>query len=171
MNQNEPRKNTNTAPAGDQAGNPFADMPVIFSYTRAQALEDGVLVDLTEWARETGFRIPVACTADVWHRYVTPPHGTRELGQSERGRAHDVLWMLFVAIKRHSAHRRAEGSGQARGIDNGRADDAGRCDDRLMYEVIFLQAPNRHETVQLKSICGPGDHGEPVLTILLPHED
>ncbi len=33
--------------------NPFEDAPVIFSYTRAQAIEYGVLVDLTEWAKET----------------------------------------------------------------------------------------------------------------------
>jgi hypothetical protein len=32
------------------AGNPFDDMPVIFSYTRKQAIEDGVLVDLSAWA-------------------------------------------------------------------------------------------------------------------------
>lgn len=139
--------------------NPFADMPVIFSYTRAQAIEDGVLVDLTEWAKETGFKIPVACTSEVWHRYITPPFGTRELGQSERGRGHDVLWMLFVAIQRQSAHKRAEGNGHA------------QSDDRLFYEVVFLQSPNRHETIKLKSICGPGDHREPVLTIMLPNED
>jgi len=139
--------------------NPFADAPVIFSYTRAQAIEDGVLVDLTEWSKETGFKIPVACTSEVWHRYITPPAGTRELGQSERGRAHDVLWMLFVAIQRQSAHKRAEGNGHA------------RSNDQLLYEVIFLQAPNRHETVKLKGHCGPGDHGEPVLTIMLPNED
>lgn len=159
MKNNEHNKKTNSVPASETAGNPFADAPVIFSYTRAQAIEDGVLVDLTEWAKETGFRIPVACTAEVWHRYITPPTSTRELGQSERGRAHDVLWMLFVAIKRQSAHDKSE--------DNGHA----RSDDRLFYEMIFLQAPNRQETVKLKSICGPGDHAEPVLTIMLPHED
>lgn len=143
----------------EETKNPFAEMPVIFSYSRAQAIEDGVFVDLTEWAKEAGFKIPVACTSGVWHRYITPPAGTRELGQSERGRAHDVLWMLFVAIKRQSAHNKAEGNGHARG------------DDRLFYEVIFLQAPNRHETAKLKSICGPGDNGEPVLTIMMPDED
>lgn len=143
----------------EETKNPFADMPVIYSYTRAQAIEDGVLVDLTEWARETGFRIPVACTSEVWHRYISPPAGTRELGQSERGRAHDVLWMLFIAIKRQSAHNKAEGNGHP------------RSNDRLTYEVVFLLAPNRHETVKLKSICGPGDNGEPVLTIMLPFED
>ena len=78
--------------------NPFEDAPVIFSYTRAQAIEDGVLVDLTAWARETGFKVPVACTATVWQGYIVPPQGTESLGQSERGRAHDLLWMLFVAV-------------------------------------------------------------------------
>ena len=29
--------------------------PTIYRYTRAQAIEDGVLIDLTEWASETGF--------------------------------------------------------------------------------------------------------------------
>ncbi len=65
--------------------NPFADAPVIFTYTRAQAIEDGVLVDLSEWAKETGFKIPVACTSEVWHSYITPPQGARELGQAEDG--------------------------------------------------------------------------------------
>ena len=79
--------------------NLFENAPVIFSYTRAQAIEDGVLVGLTEWAKETGFRIPIACTAAVWHQYIVPPEGTKELGQSERGRAHDLLWMLWHGIK------------------------------------------------------------------------
>ena len=127
--------------------NPFEDMPVIFSYTRKQAIEDGVLVDLTEWAKQTGFSIPVACTAAVWHQYVEPPEGTKELGQSERGRAHDALWMLHIAIKR------SQGG------------------DRLLYDVIFLNSKKQHETVKLKAICGPGDDGEPVLTIMEPGED
>jgi hypothetical protein len=64
--------------------NPFEDAPVIFSYTRAQAIEDGVLVDLTDWAKETGFKVPVACTAAVWNGYVVPPQGTESLGQMAR---------------------------------------------------------------------------------------
>ena len=39
---------------------------LISTYTRAQALADGVLVDITLWAREAGFTIPVAVTAAVW---------------------------------------------------------------------------------------------------------
>ena len=29
----------------------------------------------------------------------------------------------------------------------------------------------KRETVILKAVCGPGDSGEPVITILLPDED
>ena len=126
----------------------FDDAPVIYSYTRRQAIEDGVLIDLTEWAKQTGFSIPVACTAAVWNDYVVPPPGTEELGQSERGRAHDLLWMLWVAIRQKPA-----------------------SSDRLTYQVIFLNKHRKHETVTLKAICGPGDRGEPTMTILLQHED
>ncbi len=129
------------------ARNPFEGAPIIYRYTRAQAIQDGVLIDLTEWAKETGFKIPVACTSAVWQDYVEPPAATKELGQSIRGRVHDLLWMLYNKI-RCSAN--------------------GDC---LHFQVIFLQAPQRQETVKLKSICGPGDQSEPVLTIMLPDED
>jgi len=158
MNENKPTENSETQKRTSN-DNPFAGAPVVFSYTRAQALEDGVLVDLTEWAKETGFTIPVACTSAVWNGYVVPPEQTRKLGQSERGRGHDLLWMLFVAIKRQSAHGRANGNGRV------------HTNDQLLYEVLFLQAPNKHETVKLKAICGAGDNGEPVMTIMMPDED
>jgi hypothetical protein len=127
--------------------NPFEDAPVIFQYSRAQAIEDGVLIDMTEWAKELGFKVPVACTAAVWNGYLVPTDRTREIGQSERGRTHDLLWMLFNAIRKN-------GSG-----------------DTLLFEVMFLQTPHRRVIIKLKSVCGPGDHGEPVLTIMLPGED
>jgi len=130
-------------------GNPFEDAPVIFSYTRAQAIEDGVLVDLTAWAKETGFRVPVACTAAVWNGYVVPPQGAVSFGQSERGRGHDLLWMLYVAIK---ASRNAKR-------------------DQILYQVLFQKAPGKMEEVTLKAHFGPGDDGEPVVTIMLRNED
>ena len=45
---------------------------VIYSYTRAQAIEDGVLIDVTRMAQEAGFKYPVAITASVWHEYIVP---------------------------------------------------------------------------------------------------
>ena len=127
---------------------PFEGAPIIYSYSRKQAIEDGVLVDLTPWAKETGFTIPVACTAAVWHQYVEPPGDTKQLGQSERGRAHDLLWMLYVAIRKQP-----------------------EAADLLMFEVIFLNAAGKQETVSLKAICGPGDNSEPILTVLQLDED
>ena len=125
----------------------FEDAPVVFRYTRAQALEDGVLVDLTEWAKETGFVIPVACTSALWQGHIVPPERTRAGGQSERGRVHDLLWMLFNAIRR------------------------GPGGNEVHFKVSFLMSPNRQEVVRLKALCGPGDEGEPTITILYPEED
>ena len=39
---------------------------VIYAYTRAEAIADGVLIDVTETAKEVGFRLPVALTAAAW---------------------------------------------------------------------------------------------------------
>lgn len=127
--------------------NPFENAPVIFQYTRAQAIEDGVLVDLTVWAKEQGFRVPVACTAAVWDGCLVPAEAVRQLGQSEHGRTQDLLWMLLCAI---------------RGNDPS---------DTLLFDVLFLQVPDRSVTTRLKAVCGPGDRGEPVVTIMLPNED
>ena len=38
---------------------------VIYSYTREQALKDGVLVDVTQMEKEVGFIYPVAVTSGV----------------------------------------------------------------------------------------------------------
>ena len=43
----------------DQNNN-FSKEDVIFTYTRKQAIEDGVLIDVSEMAMEAGFRYPVA---------------------------------------------------------------------------------------------------------------
>ena len=40
--------------------------PVVHTYTRAEALADGVLVDAGLLAKEAGFRWPVALTAAAW---------------------------------------------------------------------------------------------------------
>jgi hypothetical protein len=117
----------------------WSDTKVISSYSRAQAIEDGVLVDLTDWARETGFTCPVAVTAALWGKIEAP----KRSNQDTRGRAHDVLYLMFVACKFAK-------SGQ----------------DELLYRV---KLGRRTETV--KVLCGPGDDGELVMTAMLPHED
>jgi hypothetical protein len=70
---------------------------VIFSYTRANALADGILVDATSTAKEAGLRYAVALTSSEWSQYVSVPDGVDD--QDESGRLWDVVWMLLHGIR------------------------------------------------------------------------
>ena len=63
------------------------DDVVIFSYTRAEAIADGVLIDVSEQAKQAGFCYPVAVTAGVWAECVAVPEGAA--GRDETGRLCD----------------------------------------------------------------------------------
>ncbi len=121
---------------------------VIFSYTRAQAIADGVLKDVSELAKEAGFSFPVAVTAGVWAECVAVPDGVE--GQDETGRLWDVLNMLRFEIARL-------------GADCERVDFA-----------VHVRNDNREgdpPLVHLYALCGPGDGGEPVITVMEIGED
>ena len=125
--------------------------PAISVYTRAQAIEDGVLAEVpAELAREAGFKFPVALTAGAWERCVTVPPGVE--GQDETGRLWDVLWMLRNGIRRSAGGERVDFSLYVRS----RQSHAELCE---------------RDRVELYALCGPGDAGEPVITVMLPGED
>ena len=46
----------------------FENADLIHQYTRADAIRDGALIDVSATAREAGFKFPVALTAAVWTR-------------------------------------------------------------------------------------------------------
>ena len=126
---------------------------VIHSYTRVQAIDDGYLVDVTETAKEAGFVWPVAITRAVWEDCVewSDEDSKRQTYQDLSGRLWDVLWMASFAI---------------------RSSKGGDC--QLLYELSRVPRGGRGHKARrttLKLITGPGDNGEPVVTILLPHED
>jgi hypothetical protein len=120
---------------------------IIYSYTRQQALEDGVLIDVTEQARKMNFRIPVAITDTLYNAYLFPPEGLEGFGQSIQGRLNDTLFMAFCAA------RNSKGA------------------DRVEFDVDFQMKPGPCDTARLIAVVGPGDAGEPVLTIMLPGDD
>lgn len=120
---------------------------LILSYSRAQAIADGVLVDVTAQARETGFRLHTVVTDNLFHGYVVPPHGLEGEGQSVEGRLHDALWMVLTAARKQPECSRVE------------------------TDVLFLMAPGRRERVRVIAVVGPGDEGEAVMTIMLPGDD
>ena len=120
---------------------------LIYSYSRAQAIADGVLIDVTDEAKAHGFKVPVAITDHLFHGYVEVPDGLETEAQSVTGRLHDLLTLAMIAA------RTSKGS------------------DRAYFKVAFLMAPSRTETVQVIAHIGPGDTAEPVLTIMLPEGD
>ena len=117
---------------------------VIFCYTRKQAIEDGVLVDVSKTAREAGFLWPFAMTAEVWNLIENIPR--RYSHEDIAGRLWDVLMVARASIR-----------------------SAQRQQDLIFFDVILHQ--DRGTKVRLKLHCGPGDKGEPVLTLMLPDQD
>ena len=75
---------------------------LIYSYTRAQALADGVLVDVSERAKRAGMKYPTACTAGVWALIdCLPENDTDTLaGIVADARLAEVLRAMLAAIRR-----------------------------------------------------------------------
>lgn len=121
--------------------------PIIFAYSRAQAIADGVLVDVAETAREAGINFHTALTSAVWQKYVSVPDGVE--GQDEQGQLWDILWMLRCAIQKEKQKEIS----------------------RIDFQLLVRNDNRQPEQVTLKALCGPGDQAEPVITVMLPHED
>lgn len=125
---------------------------MIYTYTRRQAIADGMLVDVTATAREAGVTFPVAMTAAAyadcveWNDEIESRKGGT--GNSVSGRLWDVVWMF-----RNQAAR-------------GR----GSVIDFELYRIPTEGRGTRARRVTLKAVCGPGDDAEPVITIMLPDE-
>lgn len=130
-----------------QVENPdsFGD-DVISVYTRQDAINDGVLVDVTETAKKMGFRYPVAVTNTVWGIIENIPPSKQGIEDVE-GRLWDVLWMSKVAIR------------------------TSRAEETSMIPFDVYLRSGRKKKFTFKIVCGPGDYAEPVLTIMLPYED
>lgn len=120
---------------------------LIAAYSRAQAIEDGTLVDVTEQAKQAGIKAPVALTRSVWDRYVEMSPAAKEAGNDEIGRLWDVIWMFRCAAVQ--APNAAE----------------------VRYKLHVVTDSVKPSLVELKGMIGPGDDGEAVITILLPEED
>ena len=131
----------------DNNTHPFG--PVIYSYTRAQAVADGFQIEVTKTAQEAGIKFPMFITRAVWDAYVAvPPEVT---GQDEAGRCWDVVWMTRFGIIRHR--------------QNG---------DRVPVALYVRNADNRPaRLVKLVAVCGPLDFDDPqpAITIMMPDED
>ena len=137
----------------NEPGNAAAFGPAISTYTRAQAIEDGILVDVSDTAREAGFTIPVAVTRSVWRRLVALPDGYRGF-QDERGRLWDVLWMARHYALRASDRDRVIMCVLVRGIRKDLRDSHRPA--RKHFPIVAI---------------GTGDEGRAAITIMFPEDD
>lgn len=126
---------------------------MIFSYSRAEAISDGVLVDVDAlhptMRREAGVLLPVAMTARVYEEVVEEHAAATAAGASRDGRLWDLLWMMRMAVRGY----RGQGS-------------------RLEFRMLaHLPEGAEAEEITLEVVVGPGDDLSPVLTVMWPDED
>ncbi|MBI2946011.1 MAG: hypothetical protein HYY23_00055 [Verrucomicrobia bacterium] len=121
---------------------------VIYSYTRAQAVADGVQVEVSKVATEAGIRFPVFLTRAAYDAYVTVPPGVT--CQDEAGRLWDIMTMLRLAISK-----------------------AKPSQERLPFALYVRNDNNARRLVKLIAICGALDIDDPqaAVTVMLPNED
>ena len=123
---------------------------VIHRYTRAQAIDDGMLIDFTDPESDTGdvcrqyYKFPIACTSavfDIMQKAVENPRYCQDYA----GILHDMLFMSKV-MKR-------------------------KLDESTVIFRVIIAGAGRQRNYDFKLQVGPGDNGEPVITIMLPSED
>jgi len=153
--------------------------PPISSYSRAQAIEDGTLVDVSALAREAGIKFPVAVTAAVfavlapwafapdradlftWYDLEKPQPGQPlyGAGQDLTGRAWDMLTILRLEIRRGQGGERVDFAPLF-------VRESRRCSAKTGRADPYVTEP-----VEMYAMCGPGDDAAPVITVMMPDED
>ncbi len=126
---------------------------VIYRYSRAQAIEDNFLIDVSETAQEAGFRWPVAITRAAWDACVewSDEDSKRQTYQDQSGRLWDVISMAMLAVCQAPGNISELRFNLCRVPRGGKATKA-----RLTTLKLALSAD---------------DDGEPAFTIMLPIED
>ncbi len=159
MNTNNPQPNPSNTPEESISArqnllknpqveeSPFADMEVVSEYSRQQAMEDGVLVDLWKWDLKAlcleHYKVHVAITAAVWalvDMAVKAPGFCNDL----EGVIHDILYM----------------SRRGKAID-----------ESTRHFTVYISGTGLKPEHAMKAEAGPGDQAELIITISLIEED
>ena len=123
---------------------------VIHTYSRADAINDGFLVDFTDPESDTGdvcrqhYKFPIAATSAVFAVMQKAVENKRYC-QDYAGILHDMLWMSRCMGRKLN-------------------------ESTVMFRVI-IQGAGRSKYHDFKLVVGPGDAGEPVITLMMPNED
>lgn len=122
----------------------------IHTCTREQAIDDGVLVNFSDPESDTApvcrqhYRHPIACTAavfEIMEKAVNNPRYSNDYA----GILHDMLFMSRAAGR--------------------------KLDESSVIFPVIIAGAGRQRNYSFVLRVGPGDRGEPVITIMLPGED
>lgn len=131
----------------------FSGADLIHAHTRAQAIQDGDLIDVTTQAQGAGFRSPVACTAGLYGQLVGD-------GPNAALRLEALLRTAYVTAC--ESVEAWENAGMGREPDRARFSLRSNHVDGL---------PDDGEQVDAYLTASGGDNGETVITIMLDYED
>lgn len=157
---------------------------MIDCYTRRQAIEDGVLVDVekefSDLTRQAGFNFPIAFTKDAFERYIKLNPNSEKVGESIKGRLWDVLWMLKLQIL-ISKNKSTVYFTFLCTVPKERHPDVIECFEEAVLDDLEAQGASLDEFLEvielnrkvckLKAVVSGDDEGEPCITIMLPFED
>lgn len=132
----------------------FSKDDIVFSYSRAQALADGVLVAVPDpLQKEAGFRIPIAMTSRVYEdcvAWTVEDSERKQVSQDQEARLWDLLSMARFAAQ---------------------------CEPRrsvVAFDLLRVPKQGRGimaRRVQLVMTIHQDDDCQPCITVMFPDED
>lgn len=167
-----------TLKAGDVINHPVLgeNVEVISVYTRAQAIDDGFLVELADIENRKGEKeiakmigqlytlqaagredltLSVCTTNTVFTNYIALTSAAKDMQNDIDGRAWDVLWMMRGAFRRAFTALKQNGTTVESGL----------------FELYVVSKRRQATRTVLKMVLGPDDEGKPCITIMMPNED
>lgn len=112
---------------------------LIFAYTRAQAIEDGVLNDVTELTKAVGILIPTAIACNCWAEAV----GSDDPEEFQQ-RIYELISAVHIEIEKQKDIR----------------------SDTLQFAYLIEREGEEPTELDVFVNIGPGDNMEPVLTVM-----
>lgn len=122
----------------------FENAEVIHSYTRAEAIADGFLFDVSEIARAERFRFPVAFG---FYAY------TDAVDFDGKTAAYPARITAVLSAAREAIRDWPESA------------------YRGEFQIDRAEGDAEPDLLTLTAHCGPGDQGEPVITIMRPADE
>lgn len=162
----------------------MSEIPLIHSYTRQEAIADGVLIDIEKefagMSKQAGLEFPVALTARAFNRYVSLNPNAKKALEDPKGRLWDVLWMLRIRIKLSPGNKKLDSikfsflctvPSETEPFAIETLPPSDEEDEEVFLEEMASYLQQNKRLCWLKAVVGPDDEGKGCITIMLPWED